>query len=63
MYTHRGSNPQDPNSLNTEEAAACLVILCYFLVFELMLQYLLHILTYWTGAVQNEGYGVKWTGI
>lgn len=24
MYTHRGSNPQDPNSLNTEEAAACL---------------------------------------
>lgn len=51
MYTHRGSNPQDPNLLNTEEAAACLVILCYFLVFELMLQYLLHILTYWTGAV------------
>ena len=31
VHSHRGSNPEDISSLNTEEASSCLVIASYYI--------------------------------
>jgi hypothetical protein len=70
VHTHRGSNPEDITSLNTEEATICLVITNYaYLLFCTTLMLLIFNIfdVIWLfayvhiGKIQRKGHRVKWT--